>query len=121
MAKAQNIACEPNAGPYDWFSGVIRSRFDEVVSYLAAAIAEDDVEGIQSMRVATRRLRSGISDFELVFDKLDLKRTRKALSRLADVLGAVRDEDVFIEALMKYRAKAPDETVAAGIDELLAH
>ena len=48
-----------------------------------------------------------------------LRRSRDDLKRIADALGAVRDEDVAIMALEELKREAPEE-MAAGLDRLTA-
>jgi len=120
MAKAKEIIgldCAANA--LEWAAEVLRVRFDEVVSLRGAALDFSDIEGVHSMRVATRRLRSALRDFMPLMDKRPSKRVRKELKQLADALGAVRDQDVAIVALEELHAKAETELIREGIGKLL--
>lgn len=63
-----------------------------------------EVEVIHEMRVATRRLRSALRIFAPFYREQAIKPFRKALSRLADLLGAARDLDVFREHAEAYAA-----------------
>jgi len=120
MAKAKEIIgldCTANA--LEWVAEVLRVRFDEVVSLRGAALDFSDIEGVHSMRVATRRLRSALRDFMPLMDKRPPKRVRKELKQLADALGAVRDQDVAIVALEELHAKAETELIREGIGKLL--
>jgi len=120
MAKAKEIIgldCVANA--LEWAAEVLRVRFDEVVSLRGAALDFSDIEGVHSMRVATRRLRSALRDFMPLMDKRPPKRVRKELKQLADALGAVRDQDVAIVALEELHAKAETELIREGIGKLL--
>ncbi|HXD51096.1 MAG TPA: CHAD domain-containing protein, partial [Burkholderiales bacterium] len=80
------------------------------------ALHWNDPEGVHSMRVMSRRLRSAIADFSPYLRKPALQMPR--LRDLAGRLGAVRDGDVAILALEQLKDDAPDE-VAAGIELLL--
>jgi len=120
MAKAKEITgldCEANA--LDWAAEVLRVRFDEVVNLRDAALDFSDIEGVHSMRVATRRLRSALRDFMPLMDKRPPKRVRKELKQLADALGAVRDQDVAIVALEALQVEAETELIKEGIGKLL--
>jgi CHAD domain-containing protein len=77
-----------------------------------------DADALHDMRVATRRLRSALQNFEgpkeapLLGKRLrrELAGRRKELGRLGDVLGAVRDYDVLDDYLKEYaktRLKQP--------------
>jgi CHAD domain-containing protein len=120
MAKAKEITgldCAANA--LEWAAEVLRVRFDEVVNLRDAALDFSDIEGVHSMRVATRRLRSALHDFTPFMDKRPPKRVRKELKQLADALGAVRDQDVAIVALEGLQVEAENEPIKEGIGKLL--
>jgi len=120
MAKAKEIIgldCTANA--LEWVAEVLRVRFDEVVNLRDAALDFSDIEGVHSMRVATRRLRSALRDFMPLMDKRPSKRVRKELKQLADALGAVRDQDVAIVALEALQVEAETEPIKEGIGKLL--
>ncbi|MDQ3062280.1 MAG: CHAD domain-containing protein, partial [Acidobacteriota bacterium] len=120
MAKAKEITgldCAANA--LEWVAEVLRVRFDEVVNLRDAALDFSDIEGVHSMRVATRRLRSALRDFMPLMDKRPSKRVRKELKQLADALGAVRDQDVAIVALEELQVEAETEPIREDIGRLL--
>jgi CHAD domain-containing protein len=81
--------------------------------------AEDwnDLEGVHEMRVASRRLRSALSDFQPYLRKDSIPSQR--LKAIARSLGAVRDEDVVIAALEKLRSHAEGK-IADGIEAIAA-
>lgn len=121
MAKAKQIACDERASePQSWLADVLLVRFDEAAVYAADALKPDDVKGVHNMRVATRRLRSIVRDFEEIIDELPVKTLRKDLKKLSDFLGAVRDEDVAIAALEQFLTKAGNEKIHGGIENLIA-
>jgi CHAD domain-containing protein len=64
------------------------------------------------MRVASRRLRSALRDFEPYLRKGKLRRASDSIKFLARALGAVRDQDVAIQALEKLQEDAPEEVIA---------
>jgi CHAD domain-containing protein len=66
-----------------------------------------DPEGVHSMRVASRRLRSALRDFTPYLRKRALSGVLKELKDIADALGEVRDQDVAIMALEKIVHHAP--------------
>ena len=59
------------------------------------------------MRVASRRLRSALRDFQPYLRKRGLTSVQKRLRNLAGSLGEVRDHDVAILALEELEKKAP--------------
>ncbi len=120
MAKAKEITgLDCAADALEWAAEVLRVRFDEVASLRGAALDFSDIEGVHSMRVATRRLRSALRDFMPLTDKRPPRRVRKDLKQIADALGAVRDQDVAILALEGLQAEAETEALKEGIGKLL--
>jgi CHAD domain-containing protein len=120
MAKAKEIVgldCE--ASVHEGVALVLRTRMEEMCQLRLAALDWSDVEGVHDMRVASRRLRSALRDFMPYLRRSKLRRSRDYLKRIADALGAVRDEDVAIMALEDLKKEAPEEVVA-GIERLTA-
>lgn len=98
---------------------VLATRLGEMCEHQAAAVGPEGEDGVHDMRVASRRLRSVLRDFRpYLRGGRRLDAARDELKRLADVLGAVRDEDVAIRLLEKLSEEA-DASVAEGL-ELLA-
>jgi CHAD domain-containing protein len=120
MAEANEIdGLECSADALVWAAEVLRVRFGEIVRLRGAALDSDDIGAVHDMRVATRRLRSALRDFAPLLRKRPLKIVGKDLKKLADSLGAARDEDVVIAALKKLRKKAGDKAVKTGIAKLI--
>lgn len=124
MAKAKEITGIDCAAPaLEWAAKVLSARFAEVVELRAAALEFSDIEGVHRMRVATRRLRSALRDFLPLMRKKPLGGARKTLKRIADALGAVRDQDVAILALERLQSArefdGASEQVKEGIEHLL--
>lgn len=120
MAKAKDIEgldCEANVS--DWAEKILRVRFEEILENRGAVLDSENVEGVHDMRVATRRLRSAIRDFAPLLKSKPLNKPNKDLKRIADALGAVRDEDVAIIALEKLQKKSREKTIKGGIAELI--
>ena len=74
-----------------------------------------DPEGVHDMRVASRRLRSALSDFKPYLPKGSIPLS--GLKAIANQLGAVRDEDVVLAALTDLLAKA-DPEIRKGIKKI---
>lgn len=120
MAKAKEITgLDCAADALEWAAEVLRVRFDEIVNLRGAALDFSDIEGVHSMRVATRRLRSALRDFMPLMKKRPPKHLRKDLKQLADALGAVRDQDVAIVALEELQAAAETESTKQGVERFL--
>ena len=114
MAKAKRIkgiGCDAEAPA--GMKLVLVTRFGELRDFRAAALDWTDPEGVHSMRVASRRLRSALRDFMPYLRKRRLSSVIKPLRDVADALGEVRDQDVAILALEKLQAHSPDDVSAA--------
>ena len=120
MAKARKIKgidCNGAAGA--GIKRVLQGRFREMAKLRDTALNWNDLEGVHSMRVASRRLRSALRDFTPYLRKRGLASSLGKIKRIADALGEVRDQDVAIDALGKLRSTAPQE-VSAVIGELIS-
>lgn len=114
MAKAKRIkGIDCNAEAPGGIKLVLVSRFGELRDFRAAALDWTDPEGVHSMRVASRRLRSALRDFMPYLRKRRISSVIKPLRDVADALGEVRDQDVAILALEKLQAHSPDHVSAA--------
>lgn len=113
MAKAKRIRIKCNSPAPVGIKLVLVTRFEELVGWRDVALDWTDPEGVHSMRVASRRLRSALRDFMPYVRKRRLAPVLKRLKRLADVLGEVRDHDVAILALEEMQKQAPRESSAA--------
>ncbi len=118
MAKAKKIEgldCE--GGASDAMRLVLGVRLEEMCGFGAAALEWESAKGVHDMRVASRRLRSALRDFKPYLRRRQLSSVGAELKRVADALGAVRDQDVALAALEALRAEAPEE-VTRGIAQL---
>jgi CHAD domain-containing protein len=95
-------------------------RFDEMRKLRGAALQWKDPEGVHSMRVASRRLRSALTDFMPYISKRGLNAILKDIRSIADALGEVRDQDVTILALEKLESETPPEVAVTVRDLILA-
>ena len=86
----------------------LTERFDDMSGLRNEATKWKDPEGVHSMRVASRRLRSAISDFMPYVNKRTFSSILKQIRSVADALGEVRDQDVAILALEKLQSEAPE-------------
>lgn len=118
MATAEeykDVDCD--AGALEGIRVVLRGRLEEMCDLREAALEWEDIEGVHRMRVASRRLRSALRDFEGFMQRGAVPERR--LKEVAGALGDVRDQDVAIEALEKVRKKAGRD-VAEGIGQLIS-
>ncbi len=117
MAKEKRIAkldCNDAAG--NSIQVVLGARLEKMCALRDQALNWDDPEGVHDMRVASRRLRSALSDFKPCLRKGSLPLAR--LKAFADHLGAVRDEDVILAALAALCSAQADQKVAQGIEAI---
>jgi CHAD domain-containing protein len=120
MATARRIKGIDCGGPA--IAGIRRAlmeRFDEMQELRRDALKWKDPEGVHSMRVSSRRLRSALSDFMPYLNKRRLNPTLKKIRSIADALGQVRDQDVTISALEKLVSQTPPES-ARTLEELIS-
>ena len=114
MAKAKRIkGINCNSEAPAGMKLVLVTRFGELVHFRSAALDWTDPEGVHSMRVASRRLRSALRDFTPYLHKRRLSSVLKSLRDIADALGEVRDQDVAIVALEKLQTHTPNEVSPA--------
>jgi len=79
---------------------------------------QGDMDAVHDMRVASRRLRAAMSVFGDVYHKRKFKGLEGEVSRVTDALGAVRDADVMIDYLSRFR-DGLIESEKVGIDALI--
>lgn len=114
MAKAKRIKgidCDDHASA--GIKLVLATRFEEMYGFRQAALDWSDPEGVHSMRVASRRLRSAMRDFMPYLRQRGLTQVVKQTKSIAAALGEVRDQDVAIVALEKLEKQSPAEASAA--------
>jgi CHAD domain-containing protein len=116
VAKAEELrGVDCDAAAPEGIRVVLRGRLEAMCGLREFALDREEIEGVHKMRVASRRLRSALRDFEAFAEGAAVMERRvKAVAR---ALGDVRDQDVAIEALKKLRQKAPGD-VAEGIGRL---
>ena len=108
MAKARKIkGIDCNGAATIGLQQVLLQRFDEMCSFRADALNWKDPEGVHSMRVASRRLRSALRSFLPHLDQPTLGPVTKQIKAIADSLGDVRDQDVAIQALEDLASETP--------------
>lgn len=108
MAKAKRVkGIKCNSVASMGMKLVLRTRFEELYGFRETALDWSDPEGVHSMRVASRRLRSALRDFTPYLRKRGLTSVQKRLRNLAGTLGEVRDHDVALIALEELEKRAP--------------
>jgi CHAD domain-containing protein len=96
---------------------VVGQQVLKIRANVRGTLQDLDPEYLHDLRVATRRLRSGLRLFAAVLGPKRSESLRVELSWIAGLLGAVRDRDVFISNL---EAQSQRLAEAGGIAGLLA-
>jgi CHAD domain-containing protein len=94
-------------------AAIMRST-DQLIRHDPGVRIGDDVEDVHQARVATRRLRSDLRSFATVLRSDRIDPIRMELRWLGEMLGAVRDLDVFLETLAREAAAWVDLTSDMG-------
>jgi CHAD domain-containing protein len=119
MAKAKTIRGLKCAAPATaGIRLVLVTRFGEMQSFRDAALDWSDPEGVHSMRVASRRLRSTLRDCTPYLHKRRLSGVSRQIKNLAAALGEVRDHDVALLALEELKLQAPPQ-LSATLNQLV--
>ena len=114
MAKAKRIkGIKCNDAASLGIRSVLETRFEEMYGFREAALDWSDPEGVHSMRVASRRLRSAMRDFLPYLRQRGFSSALKQTKSIAGALGEVRDQDVAIMALEKIQKQTSPEVAAA--------
>jgi CHAD domain-containing protein len=80
------------------------------------ATRRHDPAGVHGMRVATRRMRSALKEARRLLDPDWVRETRSELKWLADLLGDVRDADVFASYVEQRVAQLGEAAAGGGAD-----
>jgi len=91
---------------------VLRRNLGAMLDHEAGTRLGEDIEALHDMRVATRRMRAALDLFSGVLPA-DAQRLREELGWLAGDLGAVRDLDVQLERLDRWRDESSREEADA--------
>jgi exopolyphosphatase/guanosine-5'-triphosphate,3'-diphosphate pyrophosphatase len=87
----------------------LRQRFEQMITFRAAVLADEDPEALHDMRVTARRLRTALDTFAACYPHAPFQAFNKQIKGLLRALGQVRDTDVLLERLTTELAEAPDE------------
>jgi inorganic triphosphatase YgiF len=119
LVAAQPLHLAGAEGAADGIRRVLRRFFERLLAREAGVRSGEEREDVHQMRVATRRLRASLAVAEGMFDPALVRSFRRSLRELAAHLGAVRDDDVFLDALLAY-SETLDIAERAVLDPLLA-
>jgi CHAD domain-containing protein len=112
-------------GPCIFGAGRLLPLIDVISTECAGVRANNDIEHIHRMRVASRRLRAALPLFSSCFSEKDFRHWMHEIKKITRALGDARDTDVQVAFLKKYlKARAvpvpahPDDPVAALLSQL---
>jgi CHAD domain-containing protein len=101
--------------------GLLDKRLRQLVHSRHFTHADDPAEAVHDLRVASRRLRAFGDVFHGVLGGKAHKRTDRALKRVTQAAGAIRDSDVQIALIENRRAVATTEMERVALEYLLEH
>jgi exopolyphosphatase/guanosine-5'-triphosphate,3'-diphosphate pyrophosphatase len=87
----------------------LRQRFEQMITFRAAVLADEDPEALHDMRVTARRLRTALDTFAACYPHAPFQAFNKQIKGLLRALGQVRDTDVLLERLTTEQAEAPTD------------
>jgi len=99
---------------------IIVTRFREMMSYKECATDSPDIEFVNNMRVASRRLRAAMDNFVDCFPKKPFKKRYKWVRDITRTMGGVRDLDVLIAHFQK-QLSTLSEAEQGDIQALIEH
>lgn len=99
--KAEPLALPLGCTAAQAFRFIARSCIGQILVNQDCLIETHDPEAVHQMRVALRRLRSGMNVFKDLLDTPQTAALKDELRWLAGLLGPARDTDVFIEEIVE--------------------
>lgn len=102
----------------DYGETVIRERIARLVGLAPGVRKADDIEAVHDMRVASRRLRAALAVFEPAFACAAYSALIREVRSITRALGAARDLDVMIDALVKLDLMIP-QSQRAGLETFI--
>ncbi len=86
---------------------------------IGGALVGEDIEHVHQMRVASRRMRNGLSLFKDCLSKSQAKTWEKEIRTITKALGNARDLDIQIDLLNRFYTGTLDDRYKPGINRLL--
>jgi len=90
---------------------ILRFYFQRMLHNEMGTILGQDIKALHDMRVATRRMRAARYIFKPYFDRKTLKPYAQWIKHTGQVLGAVRDMDVFYAKMQPYLHQQAQQAV----------
>ena len=83
----------------------LRSRLDALLKNEKRTRAENDIEALHDMRVASRRLREALRIYADLYSQKKLRQGMRDVRRVTRALGLVREVDVNVEQLKSWQVQ----------------
>ncbi|HUO41347.1 MAG TPA: YfcE family phosphodiesterase [Methylomirabilota bacterium] len=120
MRKPQTHSTERSVDGYSILAAnTLLRQVKELENQIDGVRKSKDIEYIHKLRVASRRLRAGLSIFGECFEPKLGRRWRKTIKNLTRSAGAARDADVQIAFLENYSRTTQDGKAADDIDYVI--
>ncbi len=119
-SSKMNVALSPDMTALDATRKVLRDLFNTLQRNIPGTRDDLDSEFLHDLRVATRRTRSALSQVKQVLPERVVVDFKERFAWLGQVTGPVRDLDVFLLELPRYRASLPG-SMATDLDALEEH
>lgn len=120
------VAAAPAAAPVssdgvlaDHLGAVVEKRLEKLSECRRWRSAEDPVEAVHDLRVASRRLRAFVDVFQPLIDDEVYERTERPLRKVTRAARAVRDLDVHVTLLIDRLDRATSDAERAALEYLL--
>lgn len=98
--KAERIELAKSASVDDVISVVFAAGLKHWTANEAVALSGLDLEGVHEMRVALRRMRAALSDFQEIIPAAQISWLKRETKWLISSLAMARDWDVFLSELL---------------------
>jgi len=115
-----DVSLKPDQSAIDATRKVLRNLMNTLERNIPGTQADLDSEFLHDLRVATRRTRSALSQVKQVLPEDLVVDFKQRFAWLGQVTGPVRDLDVFLLELPRYRASLP-ASMAGDLDGLEEH
>lgn len=106
-ARNDTLCLDPSLSLQEAARRVFRFHFNRMIENEAGTRTGNSPDALHDMRVATRRLRAAFRDFKEAFGDSTLDPFVEDVRWLAQLLGRIRDSDVFLQWLKDYANTAP--------------
>lgn len=105
--KENVLALSPDMSPSEAGRAILAFHWNQLLESESPTREGDNPEALHEMRVATRRLRAAMRDLRVPLGKAALVPFVEDIHWLAQLLGSIRDLDVFLQWLKAYGGQAP--------------